>query len=60
MSKKKITYSNSIDELEAIIKEINENKISIDHLQDKVKRAKELVEWCSNKLRTTQSEIENT
>ncbi len=60
MSKKKITYSNSIEELEAIIKEINENKISIDHLQDKVKRAKELVEWCSNKLRTTQSEIENT
>lgn len=58
MSKKKMTYESSIQELEVIINDLNENKISIDHLGDKVKRAKELLQWCSEKLRNTQDEID--
>lgn len=58
MAKKKQTYQNSLEELEAIIQEMNSGEISIDDLHTKVKRAKELLVWCKEKLRSTQSDIE--
>jgi exodeoxyribonuclease VII small subunit len=59
MAQKKITYQQSIEELEMIISQMNTGDIPIDELDSKVKRAKELLEWCKEKLRSTQESIES-
>ena len=58
MAQKKITYQQSIEELEMIISQMNTGDIPIDELDTKVKRAKELLEWCKEKLRSTEESIE--
>lgn len=58
MAAKKFSYDDSLKELEVILEELNQGKIGIDKLQDKVKRAKELLEKCRSKLRTTEQEID--
>lgn len=60
MSKEKLTYTKSIIELESIMQELQDGTISIDELHLKVKRAKELLAWCHDKLRSTQNDIEKT
>lgn len=57
MAKKKITYSDNIKELESILSQMNNGDVSIDQLQEKVKRAKELLQWCKDKLRATEEEL---
>lgn len=57
MAKKKITYNDSITELETIISDMNSGNVPIDQLQEKVKRAKELLQWCKDKLRATEEEL---
>ena len=58
MAKAKFSYDKSYNELLSIIENINDGKIGIDQLEDKVKRARELLELCKTKLRTTEKEIE--
>ena len=58
MAQKKITYQQSIEELEMIISQMNTGDIPIDELETKVIRAKEILDWCKNKLRSTQESIE--
>ncbi len=58
MAKAKFSYDKSYKELQGIIDNINDGKISIDQLEDKVKRARELLELCQSKLRATEKEIE--
>lgn len=58
MAKAKFSYDKSYKELQGIIDDINDGKIGIDHLEDKVKRARELLELCQTKLRATEKEIE--
>jgi exodeoxyribonuclease VII small subunit len=58
MAKEKLTYSKSMAELESIMQELQDGSISIDDLHIKVKRAKELLAWCHEKLRSTQKDIE--
>ena len=55
--KKKPKYSDAIKELEKIIGEIENEKISVDLLSDKVKRASELIKFCRDKLFRTEEEI---
>lgn len=54
-----MTYSQAIEELEAIVKEIEGAEISIDGLSDKVKRASELIQFCRSTLYATEAEVEN-
>ncbi len=58
MAKAKFSYDKSLKELQSIIEEINSGEIGIDQLQVRVKKAKELLKACQDKLRATEKEIE--
>ena len=58
MAKAKFSYDKSLVELQEIIEEINSGEIGIDNLEKKVKRARELLKGCQDKLRATEKEIE--
>ena len=57
MPRKKTTYSGQIEELEEILRNMNSGDISVDDLQKKVLRAKELINSCKEQLKKTQDEI---
>ena len=57
MTKKKLTYKNSIDQLETTIAKIESGKVSVDELADLVKNAANLIKGCKTKLRDTESEL---
>jgi exodeoxyribonuclease VII small subunit len=58
MAKKQITYNEAITEIQQILEEVETEKIDIDLLSEKIKRATELIEVCKNKLKKTDEEIE--
>jgi len=58
MARGKFSYEKSIAELEAIIEELDQGEIGIDTLSAKVKKAKELLTKCQEKLRATEEEID--
>ena len=53
-----ITYKKAIEEIEAIVKSLEDNKMDIDVLGERVKRAAELIEFCKSKLHDTEEEVE--
>lgn len=55
--KDKITYSQAIEELEAIVSEIENEDISVDILSEKVKRASHLIQICKDALHSTEEEV---
>ncbi|MBW6497128.1 MAG: exodeoxyribonuclease VII small subunit [Bacteroidales bacterium] len=55
--KNETTYSEAIEELEAIVNEIENEDISVDVLSEKVKRASILIGICRNALHTTEEEV---
>lgn len=61
MSKKKnteLSYDNAMKELQMIVNNLQSDSVSIDELAQNVKRASELIQFCREKLRTTENEIE--
>ncbi len=59
MAKNDLSYQKAMDELEAIVKKIEQNEPDVDELNDMVIRAVELVKYCKTKLKTTQEQINN-
>ena len=57
MAKTEIHYKAAIEELEAIIEDIENDSTDIDNLLVKVKRATELVNYCRKKLKSSEDEI---
>jgi exodeoxyribonuclease VII small subunit len=57
MAEERMTYEKAYDELEAIMQELQEDKISVDALTAKVKRAAELITFCNDMLRSTEAEV---
>jgi exodeoxyribonuclease VII small subunit len=55
--KTNLTYSKAYTELEKLVEQIEDNKIQLDTLADKVKQAKKLIKFCENKLRTIETEV---
>ena len=53
----KITYTEAFEELETIVKEIEEGGITVDELSAKVKRAALLIKICKTKLTTTEEDV---
>lgn len=51
------TYESAFKELQQIAREIEHETVSVDLLAEKVKRASELIAFCQNKLRATESEV---
>jgi|LauGreDrversion4_2_1035121.scaffolds.fasta_scaffold2034842_2 exodeoxyribonuclease VII small subunit len=50
-------FAEAFEELQQLVKGMEQGEISIDDLADKVKRANELVEICKTKLRNAEKEI---
>ena len=53
-----MTYKKASEEIEAIVKSLEDNKMDIDVLGERVKRAAELIEFCKSKLHDTEEEVE--
>jgi exodeoxyribonuclease VII small subunit len=53
-----INYTEAFEELQLIVAEMENGKISVDDLAIKVKRASELIKICKNKLSETEGDVQ--
>ncbi|MEM8584093.1 MAG: exodeoxyribonuclease VII small subunit [Bacteroidota bacterium] len=53
-----MTYAAAMEELQQLLKELEQAPTDIDRLGERVKRAKTLIEYCRAKLRDVEAEIE--
>jgi exodeoxyribonuclease VII small subunit len=54
----KENYTLAFEELQSIVREMEEGEISVDVLASKVKRAAELIQICKNKLHNTEEDVQ--
>ncbi|MFN5181434.1 MAG: exodeoxyribonuclease VII small subunit [Bacteroidota bacterium] len=54
-----MNYESAYQELKSISQEIENQNVSVDVLAEKVKRASELIAFCQEKLRQTETEVNN-
>ena len=52
-----LTYEKAFAELERIMQDLQEDKIGVDELTSKVKRAVVLITFCNEMLRSTEAEV---
>jgi exodeoxyribonuclease VII small subunit len=57
MAEEKLTYASAYEELEAIMEALQDDRIGVDELTAKVKRAALLITFCTDMLRTTEKEV---
>ena len=57
MAKKEIKYEEAVALFEEIVDKMENDELDIDQLSDQLKRAKELVKLCKDKLTKTDEEI---
>ncbi len=57
MAKKEFSFSEAVNEIEKILRNIESGNLNIDILSTEVKRASELIRECQKKLKTTEDEI---
>ena len=53
-----LTYNQAYNKLSKLVDEIEDDKIQLDTLADKVKQAKELIDYCETKLRAIDKDLE--
>lgn len=58
MTTKKVTYSEAILEIEAILEKIENEELDVDELAEKVKRVSTLLKICKSKLTKTNEQVE--
>lgn len=56
-AKKEIKYTEAMDELNNILKDLQAENIDVDELSLKVKRAVELIQLCRQRIEKTESEV---
>ena len=54
-----MSYKEAIAEIENIVSMLEENKLDVDELSEKVKRVSQLIAFCKSKLHDTEEEVEN-
>jgi exodeoxyribonuclease VII small subunit len=59
MADKNLNYQQALDELESIVKKIEQNKPDVDELNTMVVRAVELVKYCKTRLKITEEQLKN-
>lgn len=52
-----LSYKDAFEELKEIVSDLEDGEIQVDELSDKVKRATELIRFCKEKLKTTESDV---
>lgn len=57
-SKKQITYAEAIAEVEQILSQMRSEQVSVDELEQKVKRASALLELCRQRLYHVEQGVE--
>ena len=50
-------YKDAVEEIESIVKEIENETVDVDVLAEKVKRAAHLIKYCKTKLKATDNEV---
>jgi exodeoxyribonuclease VII small subunit len=55
--KSNLTFDKAFSDLTKLVNQIEDDKIQVDTLSEKVKEANELIKFCETKLRTIDSEI---
>jgi len=58
MSEEQISYNEVLDELKAILEDIRDQNIDVDKLAIKVKRARELIDICEQRIKKAKMEVE--
>ena len=58
MEEKIVTYKMALDEIESILKKIENQDLDVDDLGTKLRRVNELVKICKTKLHTAEKEVE--
>lgn len=54
-----ISYTEAYNELQEIVLEMENSEISIDELDEKIKRASELLKICKDKLYSTEKNVQD-
>ncbi len=58
MTKKKISYSDAVAEIESILEKIEAGSLDVDELSEKVSRVTDLLKMCREKLHSTETQID--
>jgi len=51
------TYTSAFEELQQIVRDMEDGEITVDELAVKVKRASELIKFCKQKLVSTEEDV---
>jgi exodeoxyribonuclease VII small subunit len=54
-----LTYNEAYNELSKLVDQIEDDQIQLDTLAEKVKQAKELIDYCEARLRTIEKNVES-
>ncbi len=54
-----MTYESALEELENILRSLQEGQVDIDSLHAKVERAEALLVWCKQRLRSVEGQLNN-
>ena len=57
MSKKTIKYSEAVEELNEILSELESERVDVDDVSVKVKKAIELIKLCRERIEKTELEV---
>ena len=57
MSKEELSYDKAFEELQQIVRDMEEGEIGVNELSVKVKRASELIKVCKTKLSSTEEDV---
>ena len=57
MTKEKISYSDAVMEIESILQKIEEGKLDVDELAEKVSRVTDLLKICRDRLYRTEAQL---
>lgn len=55
--KEELTYTEAFEQLQAIVKQMEDADISVDDLADNIKKASKLIKICKDKLTKTEQEV---
>ena len=58
MAAKKETFSQAMERLEKIVRQIDNNELEIDVLAEKIKEANDIISFCTEKLKKADLEVE--
>ncbi len=54
-----LTFKQAYNDLTELVAQLEDDKIQLDTLAEKVKQAKELIEFCETRLRTIDDDVKN-